>query len=49
MLCSRQIEKQYKLNLYKKAYIELLPLVNVYDLCLEKIVTCDFDQFGHFL
>ena len=32
-----------------KEYIDLLPLINLYDFCLGKTVTCYFDLLGHFL
>ena len=37
--CSRKIKKWYNANLSKKEDIDLLSLVNLYDFCLEKIIT----------
>ena len=48
LLYLRIIMKLYNLNLYKIQYMELLPLVTLYNFCCEKIVTCDFDLLGHF-
>ena len=48
VLCSRNIKKLCNINLYEKEYIDLLPLVNLYDFCLEKTVPCYFDLLGHF-
>ena len=47
-LCSTKIKKLYNINLSKREYFALLPLVNLYDLCLKKTVTCDFDLLGRF-
>ena len=48
VLYSRTIKKLYNINLSKKEYICMLPLVNLYDFCLEKIVTCDFGLLEQF-
>ena len=48
VLSSRIVEKQYDLKLYKNENIGLLQLVTLFDICLEKIVTCDSDLLGHF-
>ena len=41
-VCSRKIKKLYIINLSKTEYIDLLPLANLFDLCLEMTITCDF-------
>ena len=48
MLSSRKSKILWNINLTKKEYFDLLPLVNLYDFCLEKAVTCYFDLLGHF-
>ena len=48
VICSRKIKKLYNINLSKKGYIDLLPLVNLHDFCLEKTLTCYFELHGHF-
>ena len=44
VLCSRKIMKLSYINVSKNEYIDLLPLVKLYDFSLEKTVTCYFDQ-----
>ena len=44
----KNIKKLYNLNLCKTEYIDFLPLVDLYDFCLRKIVTCHFDLISIF-
>ena len=46
-MCSRKIKKLCNINFSNKEYINLLPLVNLYGFCLQKIVACDFDLLRH--
>ena len=46
--CLRQIRKLYNIDLSEKEYIDLLQLVNLYNFCLEKTISCDVDLLVYF-
>ena len=46
--CAQAKLRNCTISICLNEYITLLPLVNLYFFCLDKILICDFDPLGHF-